>query len=239
MILAIVNLVSPMARGEKFEVENMEKKYGLVITGSWNSLKNEKLNDEYIMEWTTGNEKINSGYGFSADLRYYISSKISVSGGVLYMNGSSIYERNIYPVFGSDTITEDYVKTRILAPSFSLRYHIYLDRVDFSLGASEFLLFGKASRHHTVDITLGEFFVLENDYYSTGIGIQFFGGLQYKLNGFASYIMDAGYRRFRTGDLIENGTDVAFRYFLSPLTEPINLDYTGPYVSAGLMFKLF
>ncbi|UCE66183.1 MAG: outer membrane beta-barrel protein [Candidatus Zixiibacteriota bacterium] len=239
MIIAIVNLVSPMARGGKFEEENIEKKYGLVITGSWNSLKNEKLNEEYIVEWTAGSDKINSGYGFSADLRYYISSKISVSGGVLYMNGSSIYDRIIDPVFGSDTITEDYVKTRILAPSFCLRYHIYLERVDFSLGVSEFLLFGKASRHHTLDITLGEFFVLENEYYSTGIGIQLYGGLQYKLNGFASYIMEAGYRHFKTGDLIEKETDVAFRSSLGRSGEPINLDYSGPYISAGLMFGLF
>lgn len=238
-VLAIVSLVSPIARGGKFEVENMEKKYGLVITGSWNSLKNEKLNDGYIVEWTAGSDKINSGYGFSADLRYYISSKISISGGVLYMNGSSIYDRIIDPVFGSDTSTEDYVKTRILAPSFSLRYHIYLDRTNFSFGISESFLFGKASRHLTLDVRWGEFYVLENNYYSNGIGIQLFGGLQYKLNDLTSYIMEIGYRHFRTGDLIEKVTDAAFRYSLGRSTEPINLDYSGPYISAGLMFRLF
>jgi|GEM_PF-5458124 len=239
MILAIVNLVSPMARGGKLEAENVEKRYGLVISGSWNSMNNEKLNEHYIATWTAGSDKIKSGYGFSADLRYYVSSKISASGGVLYVNGSSTYGRIIDPVFGSYTVTEDYVKTRIIAPSFSVRYHIYLDRVDFSFGIGESLIFGKTSRHLTLDVIWGEFLTLENDYYSTGIGIQIFGGLRYKLNNFASYIMEIGYRHFRTGDLIEKETDAALRYSLGRSGEPINLDYSGPYISAGLMFKLF
>ena len=243
IIFLLILIFLPSAWGQSPNENRIDKKYGVLFSGSWNSLRNEKLNDEYIESWSSWgalDDKINSGYGFSSEILYFPSRKISISAGLVYIDGSTKKDSVFYNLGGDSIETDDYVNTRLYAPTFSIRYHINLDDTDFTFGVGESILFGKVSRHHTIFSPFRGDFILKNDYHSTGIGFRFFCGLHYRFNSVISYIMEGGYRHFKTGDLVDKETKAAMRsQFFTNTVPPINLDYTGPYISAGLMFRLF
>ena len=83
-IILPLAVIFQYAHGKTIDAKYNYKKFGIVIAGSWNSLKNEKLNDEYIddyISWDSLDDKIKSGNGISGELRYYILAKYSISAG--------------------------------------------------------------------------------------------------------------------------------------------------------------
>lgn len=221
-------------------------RYSIVVSGHWNSLRNGKLNDYYINQLSPEGDKINSGYGFSSELRYYISRKISLGGGIIFIGGSSDLNSIIVNLNdpldpqGSDTLSADhYVRTRLIAPTISIRYHAYFEETDISVGIGESYLFGKASSDFAFYPPLYGIQGTEYNYSSTGMGFLIFGAINYSLSTKLSYLMEAGYRKFTTGDLVDKDEDFTMLYGWVNNTGVVNLDYSGPYISAGLMFRLF
>lgn len=243
-IILLLAILFQYAYGETNEPKYNYKKFGIVIAGSWNSLKNEKLNDKYIdgsITWGSLDDRIKSGKGISGELRYYISDKYSISVGLMFINSSSSKNRVIHAIPNDSLYLEanDYVNTSILAPTFSIRYYFYANRVTYLLGLSQSLLYGEASISHTGNMIPGGFYTYDREYSASGLGFQIFGGAEYNLNKYVSINFDAGYRYFKTRDLIENNTKAPWPYVEGSQWEYINLDYSGPYISAGLMFRLF
>ena len=218
-------------------------KYGIVLSGHWNSLKNSKLNNYFIPQLNPEGDKINFGYGFSSEFRYYLSRKISLSAGLIHIGGSSELKRIVVdpndPQGTNTTSTANYIKTRLFAPTLSIRYHRNIDKIELSLGIGESFLFGRPSTDFSFFPSQYGSQTPENKYSSTGMGFQFFGAAAYRLSGRVSYIMETGFRKFETGDLIDNGKDHPMQYGFVNYPGVVNLDYSGPYISTGLMLRLF
>ncbi|UCC78413.1 MAG: hypothetical protein JSW64_08990 [Candidatus Zixiibacteriota bacterium] len=201
------------------------------------------MNNDYIETWGSWgflDDKIKSGYGFSAELLYSFFREVSIGVGLIYIGGSSNKDRVIGYAGDDSTVYHDYLKSRIYGYLLSARYYIRREKIDFSFGIGDSFLFGKVSRHHTSTRAFRGISLIENDYYSTGIGLQLFFGVLYRLTDLISYNMETGYRYFKTGDLVEKGSKLAMRSeYIIGTEPPINLDYSGPYISAGLMFRVF
>jgi opacity protein-like surface antigen len=231
------------AHGDTTGGINLNKKFGFTVSGYWSSLKNEKLNNEYVdglRTWDLLDDEIKSGVGFSAGIFYQFSNRFSIEAGLMYLYGSSIKDRLVMDYYIDEMVNvPDYVKTRIYAPSFSIRYHIYGHKISYSFGLSESFMFGKAATKLTSSSPSTGIDQLKNDYSSSGLGFQIFGGVQHNLTGLIAVNVDAGYRHFNCGDLINEKTERPWRYSRSQDYGIINLDYSGPYVSAGLLFRLF
>jgi hypothetical protein len=245
IVLAVslfIAVLSPTSGAGAGGGDGGDGKYAIQISGSWNSLKNGKLNGDYIEAWRSWgylDDKINSGFGITPEIIYFLSPKISVAAGLVYIGGSTEKSQTVIDSVNDDTTeVRDYVKTSIYAPAFSLRFHARREEFDFSLGFSELLLFGRASRRHAW-IPLLRTGPIENDYHSSGFGFQIFGELHYRLNNKLFYTMNIGYRKMDTGDLVDNDSEMPLLSIYSIEPEPINLEYSGPYISAGLMIRLF
>jgi hypothetical protein len=237
-------LFSPCAGGETINRAQYDGKFVLVVKGSWNYLNNKKLNNEYIYSGRYLDDKIHFGFGYSVELGYYIADKLSLGCGLIYLSGSSVgRDRPIIISAGSpdtDVINlADYVKTRIYAPALSLNYHIYTRRIDYVIALREAFLFGKASRLKNVfDYSLQTYVPLKNDYYAKGLGLEMGATAFVRIRKAVFLGLEFGLRLFRTRDLVENDTGNSFTINRGR-TEPLHLDYSGAFISAGLMFRLF
>jgi len=236
-------ILASIAGGEPGKDDLPNARYSIVFSGHWNSLRNGKMNDYYIPQLNPEGDKINSGYGFSSEFRYYISRRISLGGGIIFIKGSSDLKSiivNINDPSGSDTLSADhYIKTRLLAPTISIRYHVDLNETDISIGIGESYLLGKASNDFSFYPPLYGSPGSEYSYSSTGMGFLIMGAIDYRLSKNFSYLMEMGYRKFTTGDLFNEDDNLAMKYGYVYNTGVVNLDYSGPYISAGLMFRIF
>jgi hypothetical protein len=244
LVLLIPVLFSPLANGEEINQVKFGGKFAVVINGNWNYLNNKKLNNEYIYSGTYLDDEIRFGFGYSVQLGYNITDKMSIGCGIIYLNGSSVRKDHLYIIgAGSpdpDTLyLTDYVKTRIYAPVLSVNYYIFTEKIDYVIALREAFLFGKASRLKNVrDITPQSYIPLKNDYYAKGLGLEMGATAFIHFRKSVFLGLELGLRLFRTRDLVEDDTENSFTA-VRATTEPLHLDYSGPYISAGLMFRLF
>jgi hypothetical protein len=204
IFILFVSLFWSCALCQTTDHDRLDKKYAIIISGSWNSLNNRKLNNDCIDGWIAGDyldHRIKSGQGLTAEILYYLSVRLSVSGGFAYIYGATQKDRTIVTYSGSDTTdTRDYVKTRIFAPSFSIRYYMHMEKIDCFIGISESYLFGKASRKITFLLPIGPpISTIKNEYFASGFGFQIFGGIQHILNNTILISISAGYRHLEPG----------------------------------------
>ena len=232
-----------IAGGQTNREDHPNGRYSIVFSGHWNSLRNSKLNDYYIYQLNPAGDKINFGFGFSSEFRYQVSRKVSLGAGIINISGSSKLNTIIWDPLdpqGPDTVDADYnINTRLIAPTLSIRYHVYSGDTDISIGIGESFLFGKASSDFTFYPPQSGSQAAEYNYSSTGMGFLIMGAIDYRLGKNISYLMEAGYRRFATGDLFDEDENLAMNYGYVYNTGVVNLDYSGPYISAGLMIRLF
>jgi hypothetical protein len=231
ILLIIALILSTAAYGDTTSGNNLNKKFGIAVSGHWNSLRNGKLNNYYIYQLNPEGDRITSGYGFSSEFRYFISHKISLGGGIIFISGSSDLNTIIWDPLdpqGPDTVSANYyIKTRLLAPTFSIRYHVYFEKTNISLGIGESFIFGKASSNFSFFSPRLGSQMTEYNYSSTGMGFLFFGAIDYRFSRNISYLIELGYRKFSTGDLVDKEDNLSMRYGFVNNSGIANLDYSG------------
>jgi hypothetical protein len=243
--------------GQSGEVLNSpQKRFEISFGGGWGLYSMTKL-DNYIDEVARSIEMfgghtdighINDGPNVFGEVGYFVSPKVSASLGITYLHGGIRYKDTViltsYSYFGIEVDTffdEGTLTTTSIAPGLKIKYHFFIEKIDFSFTGGAAWCFGKYVRESTVKSQYDSS-SWKSPLTAQGMGFLASTGASYHLNKTFSIGAEIGYRYFPTGDLKEkegkSGEEQKVGTYASETLRKSNLDFSGPFILGSLSIRL-
>lgn len=235
------SLLCSFANAQAPDIRNIHKRFRITIGGGWADYYMPKIGGSYPMsdhlswpyEWGVYG-RISGGAGAFLEAGYNFWRKVSVSAGLLHLRGAKkdIYEgRHYVDDYYSRDITEDEFRASMTSPFVEIQYDYPVKPVEFFAALGVTYIFANADYNQVPVIpVVPPSLPMENkDFHSRGIGYLTALGVSYGISKTIFVNSGTGYRFLKTGDLKDDD---------GRTWRGMNLDFSGPYFSAGLSFRL-
>jgi hypothetical protein len=179
--------------------------------------------------------RITGGPGTFLKAGYYFSTRASVSVGVMHLRGSKkdiLYERAFLDDYYNRGVSDDEFRASMTSPFVEIQYAYPVKPVEFSVAMGITYIFADASYNQVpVDgpVVPPNLPLEQKDFHSRGVGYLASFGVSYGISKTIFVNSETGYRFLRTEDLKDDEGQT---------WQDMHLDFSGPYFSAGLSFRL-
>ena len=212
-----------------------KKTWVIQFGGSWDHFNMNSLNDHHVY---LDYKHIKSGIGLSAEAGHFLSHRIFVSFGAIYLH-NRIHGQVETDAYSPDIIRYSF-EPSLIAPYLNLRYYFSRMQADYYFGISQIVGFARYSETQESDnrmiVGLGNYL-----FSAKGIGLgASFGGSK-NVNKSLALGTEFGYRFMVTDNLKLRSARYTsvFPVQIQSVFDDANLDFSGPYAAMTLSFLPF
>jgi hypothetical protein len=222
---------------------NSHKRIRITVGGGWADYDMKRISGSYPVSeghyWPSErwkHNRISDGAGAFLEAGYVLWKRLSVSAGVLHLVGETndIYEEQAflddYDNRDNSDLDGNRFRASLLSPYAGIQYTYPFKSIEVFAAFSISYVFANATYSDILlDYDPPSILWQPVDFHSRGIGYLTGVGVSYGISRMIFVNSETGYRLLKTGDLEDDD---------GRTWQGMNLDFSGPYISMGLSFRL-